>query len=764
MGIGLTAHAMHKVTRVFRDGTLVGMSDCQVLERFVESQDETAFEAILTRHGPMVRRVCQQILFDRHDVDDAVQAVFLVLVRKARIIRVEGSLGPWLYTVAGRVAARARANRRKRLARESFKDNAPEPSYSSTAGASEIPVIIHDELCRLPEGLRAPLVLCYLEGLTHDSAARQLHCPVGTVRSRLARARDLLHRRITRRGLTLAAAALGGALESGAGAAVSTHLPASLVRSITAAAVESVRSNGMGLSTSFAMILEGVLNVLPIKKVAVLATAISMGTIAFAVVERTTVGQTPEPKSQAGQSVDGPRPQELAGERITVLPRLETKKDPHVVAIEARLKEKVSVAFDKKPLGEAIAFLQNCSGVNIVLDPKALREEGLTPSSPVSVTANQVPIRSVLKQMLRPLCLTYTIVNEVVLITNPHADGLDGRLVGSAPLNDGTERYPKTYYVGDLVQLDRTRGQRSVTVGSTAEFPKVNMTPLMDVIAVSVAPGTWNIQDGYGHEVPTKTKGRAVGPQDQLNAMVPYFVAVSLIVKCPAEQHDEIAHILRCLRRLKDSWDDTSEDAERPFQPSPAPTDHRATVMPVTSAEAVQPTTIDQPKTEQNEWLDEAGGLKAKDGERTGVAGVPDVDVTVLEWTRAISPQQTTTFEIRLANYGTGEATNLKLAADLSTNLEFQALERGPNGVNVAINETKDIITFERINKLEPRKVMVFGIKVKAVGQKSNLATCKVTITHDGLTEPIQDMAGVKVTTRPAQKVAQKRESAKTPN
>ena len=147
------------------------------------------------------------MLFDPHDVDDAVQAVFLVLVRKARTIRIEDSLGPWLYTVAGRVAARARANRRKQWARESFKDIPPEPSYSSTAGNSEIPVIIHDELGRLPERLRAPLVLCYLEGLTHDLAARQLDCPVGTVRSRLARARDLLHRRIIRRGLTLTAAA-----------------------------------------------------------------------------------------------------------------------------------------------------------------------------------------------------------------------------------------------------------------------------------------------------------------------------------------------------------------------------------------------------------------------------------------------------------------------------------------------------------------------------------------------------------------------------
>ena len=115
---GLTASASMQVARLFRDGTLAGMSDRQVLERFVEGHDELAFEALLLRHGAMVRNVCRQMLFDPHDVDDAVQAVFLALVRKASIIRVDGSLGPWLYAVAGRVAARARATRRKRCARE----------------------------------------------------------------------------------------------------------------------------------------------------------------------------------------------------------------------------------------------------------------------------------------------------------------------------------------------------------------------------------------------------------------------------------------------------------------------------------------------------------------------------------------------------------------------------------------------------------------------------------------------------------------------
>ena len=162
-------------------------------------------------------------------------------------------------------------------------------------------------------------------------------------------------------GWRLSAAGLGGILESNASTAVCSHLPVSLVRSITSLAVGTARSNGMELTTPLAMILEGVLNVLPIKKVVILATAISAGTIAFAVVERTTAGQTPEPKSQATPSGGGAGPRVEAGDRISVLYRLETEKNPYVLAIEAKLKEKVSVQFDVTTLGEAVKFLQDRS-------------------------------------------------------------------------------------------------------------------------------------------------------------------------------------------------------------------------------------------------------------------------------------------------------------------------------------------------------------------------------------------------------------------
>ena len=486
---GLPARAAMQVARVFRDGSLAGMPDRQLLERFIAHRDETAFEAILYRHGAMVRNVCKQMLFDPHDVDDAVQAVFLVLVRKARFIRIEGSLGPWLYAVAGRVAARARANRRTRWARERQTPEIPEASYSSTEDAFELPRVIHDELGRLPERLRAPLVLCYLEGLTHDLAARQLDCPVGTVRSRLARARSLLHRRITRRGITLSAAGLGALLESNAKAAVSSRLPATLVESITGAALKAVVHTGIGFFTSLATILEGALSVSHFKKTAILATVICVGGIATAVVGRTTVGQSAVQESREGLGVDGPGPVKLPREQPGTNNKPEPKKDSRLEAIESKLDDKVSLNIDKQPLSEAVGFLMSYTGLNIVIDPKALSEAGLTSAAPVSLSVNQVKLKTVLKLLLKPLGLTYKLEDEVVLITGPEAAATGAKV-----------RYPRTYYVGDLLIKPSTQKQTGTTPAAGAQS-KIDMAPLMDLIQFSVSRGTWQVQDGYGQVV-----------------------------------------------------------------------------------------------------------------------------------------------------------------------------------------------------------------------------------------------------------------------
>jgi RNA polymerase sigma factor (sigma-70 family) len=299
MANGCASAAFRRVAQVFREGTFAGMPDGEILGRFVASRDEAAFELLLRRHGPMVRNVCRQTLFDPHDVEDAFQATFLALVCKAGSLRVEGSLGPWLYRVASRIAARARANRRRRNEREGARESLPEPTSRDDADCGELTRVVHEELARLPERLRAPLVLCYLEGMTHELAARQLRCPVGTVRSRLARARALLQQRMARRGLATSGAALAGALESTARAAA---LPPQVARSLIQAAAQVASGiaairGGIGVSASVAVLLEGVLNVMRVKKIASLAAVlVAVGALGVVIGGSAfpAAGQTPD--------------------------------------------------------------------------------------------------------------------------------------------------------------------------------------------------------------------------------------------------------------------------------------------------------------------------------------------------------------------------------------------------------------------------------------------------------------------------------------
>ena len=192
-------------------GTLTGLSDSQLLQRFAFERDATAelaFRELLERHAPMVIGVCRQILRRPHDVDDAFQATFLVLVRKARSIHVRESLAPWLYRVAYRTAQRARACASRRAATGLEEVESLESAGDDGCAAFETAPLLHDEISRLPEKYRSPIVLCHLEGKSHEEAARVLNWPVGTLSGRLSRGRALLKGRLERRGLAVPAAAI----------------------------------------------------------------------------------------------------------------------------------------------------------------------------------------------------------------------------------------------------------------------------------------------------------------------------------------------------------------------------------------------------------------------------------------------------------------------------------------------------------------------------------------------------------------------------
>ncbi len=204
-------------------GPAPGEEDAELLRRFIARREEAAFAALVSRHGAMVFGVCRRVLDNVHDAEDAFQATFLVLARQAASIRKREAVASWLYGVAYRVARKARATAVRRRASPRLGDDFSSSDPATEAAWRELRPVLDEELNRLPEKYRAPLVLCYLEGKTNDEAARQLGWSKGTVSGRLARARDLLRPRLSRRGLALPAAGLAALL------ARNTAAPAALV-------------------------------------------------------------------------------------------------------------------------------------------------------------------------------------------------------------------------------------------------------------------------------------------------------------------------------------------------------------------------------------------------------------------------------------------------------------------------------------------------------------------------------------------------------
>jgi RNA polymerase sigma factor (sigma-70 family) len=215
------------IVRVLSAQNSGGLTDSQLLQRFVQDRDEAAFELLLWRHGPMVLRTSRRIAGQLADAEDAFQATFLVFCRKAASIGKGESVGSWLYKVAYRIARKAQmlAARRAPAQQQVERASATEPVDDLLW--QDLRPILDEELNRLPEKYRAPVVLCYLEGKTKEQAARELAWPHGTVSGRLARAKEMLRSRLARRGITLTATLLSLFLAQKAGAVL---LPAELAQ------------------------------------------------------------------------------------------------------------------------------------------------------------------------------------------------------------------------------------------------------------------------------------------------------------------------------------------------------------------------------------------------------------------------------------------------------------------------------------------------------------------------------------------------------
>jgi RNA polymerase sigma factor (sigma-70 family) len=283
------AAVVHYLRRVTAGTSGADLSDGQLLARFINGREESAFAALVQRHGPMVLGVCRRACGDWHAAEDAFQATFLVLARKASSLRRPERLAAWLHGVAHRTACKARSEAARRLARERQAARPPAAPSCDDLATREVRDILDEEIGRLPARNRIAVVLCYLEGKTNAEAAAILGCSRGSVATLLARARERLRRRLGQRGL--AAAAGHGPL----------NVPALLAGSTVRAVVASVCGQGTQAATTAAALAEGVVRGMMLSKWKIAGTILLLTALAATGVGVTASrgGQVPAAVAEA---------------------------------------------------------------------------------------------------------------------------------------------------------------------------------------------------------------------------------------------------------------------------------------------------------------------------------------------------------------------------------------------------------------------------------------------------------------------------------
>jgi RNA polymerase sigma factor (sigma-70 family) len=337
--LGIVVGHIH---RLVEPGNLDELTDGQLLERFVGGREEPAFTTLVRRHGPMVLGVCRRVLHaapGAADAEDSFQATFLVLFRRARALNRQGPLANWLYTVAYHVALKAKADAARCQRRERQAAQMPRASAHAEEGWQDPQGVLDEELSRLPERYRAPILLCYVEGKTNEEAGRLLGCPTGTIKGRLARARELLRTRLTRRGVAFSTGLFGALLAENAALAVPTALVESTVQTALGLAA--------GKSTAPAAALaEGVLK-------AMFVTRFKIATVLVLVVGLMALGIT-----ALAHPVQAQRPPEKELASPQEQPRLarqaarDMEPDRQRLTVWGRV-----LAPDGKPLGGARVFV-----------------------------------------------------------------------------------------------------------------------------------------------------------------------------------------------------------------------------------------------------------------------------------------------------------------------------------------------------------------------------------------------------------------------
>ncbi|HZW30595.1 MAG TPA: RNA polymerase sigma factor [Isosphaeraceae bacterium] len=449
------------IRALFQVGTTGDLTDEQLLEQFGSGDREAAeiaFKALVMRHGPMVLRICRIILRDLHDAEDAFQATFLVLARRAGSIRKRGSAASWLHGVARRVASCARTAAARRRWHEQRAAAMARRSVDD-AGWDDLGAAIHEEIGRLSESCRAAVVLCDLEGLTEGQAARRLGWPIGTVRSRLMRGREHLRGRLTRRGLSLSAVMLGSLP---APEAASAAVPAALVNSTVQGALHIAAGGAVAAGTVPAVattLTHEVLKAMFLTKLKLSAAAL-LAVGAASSLAIVTVGFTQEKPAAAPPTTPATPPT--------------TPVSPRTQAILAKLEKPIPMVFPQEtPLDDLLKYIQQTTrggpndpqGLPIYVDPLGLQEARRSLNSTFTINLEGTPLRVTLAQVLAQLGLAFAVKDDVLMISSPEGiqRGRDETVVLPRLLT------PKTKAV--LAQLDEP-----------ISMSFANETPLEDVL------------------------------------------------------------------------------------------------------------------------------------------------------------------------------------------------------------------------------------------------------------------------------------------
>jgi RNA polymerase sigma factor (sigma-70 family) len=294
---------LRHLRRLVRADAAEAADDAALLRRFADARDDVAFSRLVERHGPMVLGVCRRLLGHEQDAEDAFQATFLILARKAGGRLWRSSVAPWLHTVARRVCRRAAAVRAQQLRQERRAAERPRPEPVAESSWAQLQAALDDELQRLPDRYRAPLLLCCLAGLKQDEAARQLNCSEGALRGRLHRGRELLRARLARRGLAVPALA-AALLEKAAPAAPGPALAAATVPAALSFAA------GSGAEAGSALLARGVLQTMLIDRLkwvtVILAVLTAAGAGAAWGVRHASAERTPAAPVADGEEKGGP--------------------------------------------------------------------------------------------------------------------------------------------------------------------------------------------------------------------------------------------------------------------------------------------------------------------------------------------------------------------------------------------------------------------------------------------------------------------------